>query len=118
MNKIWLSSPHMEGHELDYVKDAYAKNHVFPLGEYVDLFESKILNKIKYNEGYCLALNSGTSALHLAIKLCGISPGDEVICSTFTFRLVNPILYEGGIPVFVDSENDTWNMCQYYLKSV
>lgn len=117
MNKIWLSSPHMEGHELDYVKDAYAKNHVFPLGEYVDLFESKILNKIKYNEGYCLALNSGTSALHLAIKLCGISPGDEVICSTFTFSAsVNPILYEGGIPVFVDSENHTWNMCPILLK--
>ena len=117
MNKIWLSSPHMEGHELDYIKDAYNKNHVFPLGEYVDLFESRILNEIKYKKGQCLALNSGTSALHLAIKLCGILPGDEVICSSFTFSAsVNPILYEGGNPVFVDSENDTWNMCPILLK--
>jgi dTDP-4-amino-4,6-dideoxygalactose transaminase len=117
MNKIWLSSPHMDPNGLKYIEDAYNKNHVFPLGEYVDKFESIILNTIKNENAYCLALNSGTSAIHLALKLCNIKKGDEVICSTFTFSAsANPILYEGGIPVFVDSEMDTWNMCPILLE--
>ena len=85
MSKIWLSSPHMEGHEIEYIQDAYSQNHVFPLGEYVNLLESKILEKVNFQEGYSLALNSGTSAIHLALKLCEVSRGDEVICSSFTF---------------------------------
>lgn len=117
MSKIWLSSPHMEGPEIKNVEDAFSKNHVFPLGEYVDLFESKILKTIRFEEGYSVALNSGTSALHLALKLCGIAPRDEVICSSFTFSAsANPILYEGGIPVFIDSEKETWNMCPKLLE--
>lgn len=117
MSKIWLSSPHMEGHEIEYIKDAYSQNHVFPLGKYVNLLESKILEKVNFQEGYSLALNSGTSAIHLALKLCEISFGDEVICSSFTFSAsANPILYEGGIPVFVDSERETWNMCPKLLE--
>lgn len=117
MKKIWLSSPHMEGPEIKNVEDAFSKNHVFPLGEYVDLFESKILKTIRFEEGYSVALNSGTSALHLALKLCGIAPGDEVICSSFTFSAsANPILYERGVPVFVDSEEETWNMCPILLE--
>jgi len=117
MNKIWLSSPHMEGNEIEFVKDAFEKNHVFPLGEYVNLLEDKILKTIEFQEGFSLALNSGTSAIHLALKLCGVSTGDEVICSTFTFSAsANPILYEGGIPVFVDSEKETWNMCPKLLE--
>lgn len=107
----------MEGHEISNIEDALLKNHVFPLGEYVNLFESKILKTIRFEEGYSVALNSGTSALHLALKLCGIAPGDEVICSSFTFSAsVNPILYEGGVPVFVDSEKETWNMCPKLLE--
>lgn len=117
MDKIWLSSPHMEGNEIEFVNDAFEKNHVFPLGEYVNLFEDKILKTIEFQEGFSLALNSGTSAIHLALKLCGVSTGDEVICSTFTFSAsANPILYEGGIPVFVDSEIETWNMCPKLLE--
>lgn len=117
MKRIWLSSPHMHGHEMNNINDAFSKNHVFPLGEYVNLFESKVLKAIEFEKGYSLALNSGTSAIHLALKLCNISPGDEVICSTFTFSAsANPILYEGGIPVFVDSELETWNMCPKLLK--
>lgn len=117
MNRIWLSSPHMEGHEADYMLDAYSKNHVFPLGEYVNLFESKILKTVGFEHGYSVALNSGTSAIHLALKLCNVSTGDEVICSSFTFSAsANPILYENGIPVFVDSEKDTWNMCPKLLE--
>ena len=115
--KIWLSSPHMEGHEMNHIQDAFLKNHVFPLGEYVNRFESKILKTIRFEEGYSVALNSGTSALHLALKLCGIAPGDEVICSSFTFSAsANPILYERGVPVFVDSEEETWNMCPILLE--
>lgn len=117
MNKIWLSSPHMEGHEIHYIKDAYDKNHTFPLGEYVNLFESKILETIDFKEGFSVALNSGTSSIHLALKLCNVSPGDEVICSSFTFSAsANPILYEGGFPIFVDSEKETWNMCPKLLE--
>lgn len=107
----------MEGHEMNHVQDAFLKNHVFPLGEYVNRFESKILKTIRFEEGYSVALNSGTSALHLALKLCGITPGDEVICSSFTFSAsANPILYEGGTPVFIDSEKETWNMCPKLLE--
>ena len=117
MNKIGLSSPHMEGHEINNIEDAYSKNHVFPLGEYVSQFESKILKTIGFEDGHSLALNSGTSAIHLALKLCDISAGDEVICSSFTFSAsANPILYEGGVPVFVDSEKETWNMCPKLLE--
>ncbi|MFM1913797.1 MAG: hypothetical protein RIR51_1649 [Bacteroidota bacterium] len=116
-NKIWLSSPHMEGHEINHITDAYSKNHVFPLGEYVNKFEAKILKTIRLKEGHTLALNSGTSAIHLALKLCNVSAGDEVICSSFTFSAsANPIIYEGGIPIFVDSEKDTWNMCPKLLE--
>lgn len=117
MKKIWLSSPDMEGHEIENVIDAFKKNQVFPLGEYVNLFEDKILKSIRLEKGFSLALNSGTSAIHLALKLCGISKDDEVICSSFTFSAsANPILYEGGIPVFVDSETETWNMCPKLLE--
>jgi dTDP-4-amino-4,6-dideoxygalactose transaminase len=116
-NKIWLSSPHMEGHEIEYVIEAYNKNHVFPLGDYVNLFENKILNTLDASHKFCTALNSGTSSIHLALKLCNIEQGDDVICSNFTFSAsVNPILYEGANPIFIDSENETWNMCPILLE--
>ena len=109
----------MNGHEIDYAIEAYKNNHVFPLGKYVELFEKKILDIISDEKKlFCTALNSGTSAIHLALKIIGIKKGDEVICSTFTFSAsANPIIYEGGTPVFVDSERNTWNMCPDLLKN-
>lgn len=112
--RILLSSPTTHGEELFYIKEAFEKNWLAPLGFNCDIFEEDISNYIggslpeKY---YSLSLNSGTAALHLAIKLAGIKSGDIVLCSDMTFSAtVNPISYEGGIQVFVDSERDTWNI--------
>ncbi len=107
--KIWLSSPTMHGTELEYVEQAYRTNWVSTVGENIDELEKSIADIT--GSKYALALNSGTSALHLAVKLAGIKEGDKVICSDLTFAAtVNAILYEKGVPVFVDSERDTWNI--------
>jgi pyridoxal phosphate-dependent aminotransferase EpsN len=109
MNRIYLSPPHMGGDELRLVQEAFASNWIAPIGPHVDAFELEFSRKL----GVChaAALSSGTAALHLAMKLVGVRPGDEVLCSTLTFvASANPILYEGGRPVFVDSDADTWNM--------
>lgn len=117
MQKIWLSTPHMGEHEIDYVNEAFSKNQIFPLGDFINQFESKLLSTINFDKSFSVALNSGTSAIHLALKIIGVKNRDEVICSSFTFSAsANPILYEGGIPVFVDSEKDTWNMCPRLLE--
>lgn len=110
MNKrIYLSSPTMHGLEMKYIQEAFDTNWVAPLGRNVDEFEKEMAAYVGVK--HAAALVSGTSALHLAIKLCGVKPGDMVICSDLTFSAtVNPVSYEGGIQVFVDSENDTWNM--------
>lgn len=110
MNKrIYLSSPTMHGLEMKYIQEAFDTNWVAPLGRNVDEFEKEMAAYVGVN--HAAALVSGTSALHLAIKLCGVKPGDIVICSDLTFSAtVNPVSYEGGIQVFVDSEYDTWNM--------
>jgi dTDP-4-amino-4,6-dideoxygalactose transaminase len=107
--KIWLSSPHMGGTELNYINEAFAANWIAPLGPNVDNFE---LDLAKYtNSKYASALSSGTAAIHLALIMFGVQAGDEVICSSFTFSAsCNPIAYQGAIPVFVDSEELTWNM--------
>lgn len=111
-NRLSLSTPTMHKEELEFVKEAFEKNWIAPLGFNCDNFEKEMaefLNREK--EVFCLSLNSGTSALHLAVKLAGIKRGDVVLCSDMTFAAtVNPIVYEGGVPVFVDSENETWNM--------
>lgn len=109
-NKIWLSSPTMHnGEELEYVKKAYETNWMSTVGENIDEVEKLACNKIGCK--YAVGLASGTSALHLAIKLAGVKTGDKVFCSDMTFAAtVNPITYEGGIPVFIDTEYDTWNM--------
>lgn len=113
--RIWLSSPDMAGHEINYVTDAVSRNHVFPLGEYVNKFEEKICEYS--NVKYCVALSSGTSAIHLALISLNISQGDEVICSSYTFSAsANPILYLKAIPILIDSELDTWNMCPVLLE--
>lgn len=114
--KIWLSSPHMGGAERDFVNEAFDTNWIAPLGPHVNNFERDLIN---YTGAKCVtALSSGTAALHLALIMLGIGPGDEVICQSFTFSAsANPIVYLGATPVFVDSELDTWNMCPNLLET-
>lgn len=108
-NKIWLSSPTMHGEELMYVKEAYETNWMSTVGENLNRLEQSVAEKV--GVGYAVALSAGTAALHLAVKLAGVKPGDKVFCSDMTFAAtVNPVVYEGGIPVFVDAEYETWNM--------
>ncbi|HPI12496.1 MAG TPA: aminotransferase class I/II-fold pyridoxal phosphate-dependent enzyme [Catalimonadaceae bacterium] len=107
--KIWLSSPHMGGNEANYVQNAFDTNWIAPLGPHVDGFEAQLQDYLKI--GHAAALSSGTAALHLALILAGIGPGDLVLCSSFTFSAsANPIVYQGATPVFIDSEEKTWNM--------
>ena len=113
--KIWLSSPHLTGEEQKYVKEALDTNWVAPLGPNVNGFEQEICDYTGVKS--CAVLSSGTAAIHLALILLGIKDGDEVLCSTFTFSATaNPIRYERAIPVFIDSERDTWNMCPKLLE--
>lgn len=114
--KIWLSSPHMGGNEMNYVQEAYDTNWVAPLGPNVIGFEQDLENYIAENSKVaCLA--SGTAALHLALILSGVTVDDEVICQSMTFSAsANPIVYQGAKPVFIDSEQDTWNMCPTSLE--
>ena len=114
--KIWLSSPHMGGNEQKYVQEAFDANWVAPLGPNVTGLENDIQNYLKENT-HVAALSSGTAALHLALILAGVAAGDEVICQTMTFSAsANPILYLGAIPVFIDSEKETWNLCPIALE--
>lgn len=107
--KIWLSSPHMGGNEVEFVKEAFESNWIAPLGPNVDGFEKDISNFTQ--APFTAALSSGTAAIHLALILLNIKPGDEVICSSFTFSATcNPIIYQGATPIFIDSEKYTWNM--------
>ena len=111
MNKkrIYLSSPTMHGEEEKFIKEAFDSNWVAPLGKNVDCFEEEVADYLGI--GYATALTSGTSGLHLAVKLSGVKAGDIVFCSDFTFSATaNVISYENGIQVFIDSERDTWNM--------
>jgi dTDP-4-amino-4,6-dideoxygalactose transaminase len=114
--KIWLSSPHMGGNEKRYVNEAFDTNWVAPLGPNVDGFEQDLA---RYTGGeFVTALSSGTAALHLALILAGVQSGDEVICQSMTFSAsANPIAYLGAIPVFIDSEEDTWNMDPVLLEA-
>lgn len=114
-DKIWLSSPHIGDTEEDYVKEAFKTNWIAPLGPHVNGFEEDLQ---KYNNvKHAAALSSGTSAIHLALIIEGVNPGDEVICQSFTFSAsANPIKYQGATPVFVDSEKETWNMNPKFLK--
>lgn len=108
-NKIWLSTPTMHGEELKYITEAYETNWMSTVGKNIDEAEHSICGKI--NCGYAVALSAGTAALHMAVKLAGVKPGDKVFCTDMTFdATVNPIIYEGGVPVFIDIEYDTWNM--------
>ena len=107
--KVWLSSPTMHGPELEYVKEAYETNWMSTVGANINEVERIVCEKLGCN--YAVALSAGTAALHLAVKLAGIKPGEKVFCSDMTFSAtVNPVVYEGGVPVFIDTEYDTWNM--------
>lgn len=107
--KVWLSSPTMHGPELEYVKEAYETNWMSIVGANINEVERIVCEKLGCN--YAVALSAGTAALHLAVKLAGIKPGEKVFCSDMTFSAtVNPVVYEGGVPVFIDTEYDTWNM--------
>ena len=107
--RVYLSPPHMSGYEQELVADAFASNWIAPLGPHVDAFEREFAATI--GVPYAVALSSGTAALHLAMKLVGVQPGDEVLCSTLTFSAsANAICYEGGRPVFIDCDRASWNM--------
>ena len=115
--KIWLSSPHMGGGELAFVNEAFETNWIAPLGPHVNGFEKDLENFVG-GQYKAAALNSGTAALHLALIILGVKAGDEVICQSMTFSAsANPIVYQGATPVFIDSEEDTWNMSPWVLET-
>lgn len=108
-SKVWLSSPTMHGPEMEYMKEAFDTNWMSTVGANINEVEKLACRKVGC--GYAVALSAGTAALHMAVKLAGVHPGDKVFCSDMTFdATVNPVVYEGGIPVFIDTEYDTWNM--------
>lgn len=116
-DKIFLSSPHMsdEGYEMQYIKEAFDTNWIAPLGKNVDMFEEELSQFVGVKTG--AALSSGTAAIHLALKAVGVSKNDIVFCPSLTFSAtVNPVIYENAIPVFIDSEYETWNMSVAALK--
>ena len=112
--RVYLSSPHMGGDELRLVTEAFASNWIAPLGPHVDAFEEEFAARV--GAAYAAALSSGTAALHLAMRWLNLQPGDEVICPTLTFSAtINPVLYERAKPVFVDCEEQSWNMAPALL---
>lgn len=120
MKHIHLSLAHMSGKEEEFIHEAFLTNWVVPLGPNVDGFEHDLaawLGKKSASPLHVVALSSGTAAIHLALVMLGVGPGDEVICQSFTFAAsANPIVYQGATPVFVDSEPGTWNMDPELLR--
>ena len=108
-NKVWLSSPTMHGEELKYMQEAYETNWMSTVGENINVIEKQICEKVGCKNA--VALSCGTAALHLAVKLAGVKPGDTVFCTDMTFAAtLNSVLYEKAYPIFIDTEYDTWNM--------
>jgi len=115
--KIWLSPPHLSGSEKKFVEAAFASGWIAPEGENLVAFENDIENALGGGNVFAVALSSCTAAIHLGLVELGVSAGDEVICQSFTFAAsANPVVYCGGVPVFVDSEPDTWNMSPELLE--
>ncbi len=115
--KIFLSSPQMsdEGYEMQYIQEAFATNWIAPLGPNVTEFEKELA--LKVGSGHAAALSSGTAAIHMALKAAGVGPGDIVFCQSLTFSATaNPIIYQNAIPVFIDSDYETWNMSPAALE--
>ena len=108
-NRIFLSPPHMGGDELELVREAFASNYIAPLGPMVDAFENDFTQYTDIK--HCVAVASGTAAMHLALRCLGVGRNDAVIASTLTFiGSVTPIIFQGGIPIFIDSDHISWNM--------
>ncbi|MCK9241232.1 aminotransferase class I/II-fold pyridoxal phosphate-dependent enzyme [Desulfocurvus sp.] len=108
-DRIFLSSPHMGGSELNYIGQAFADNYIAPVGPHIPAFEREF--EAFLGQGHCVAVASGTAALHLALRLAGVGPGDEVVCSDLTFiASASPVVYQGARPVFVDADPRTWNL--------
>ena len=115
-DRIYLSLAHMSGREQDFIKEAFDTNWVVPLGPNVNAFEKELAEYIK-EDLHVVALSAGTAALHLGLIELGVQTGDEVICQSFTFAAsANPIAYQSATPVYVDSEQDTWNMSPLFLE--
>ena len=114
-NRIHLAATHLSGNEMLYIKEAFKSNWIAPLGKNIDLFEKETADYLGLQ--HAAALISGTAAIHLGLKWLGVAEGDYVFCSTLTFSgSCNSIIYERGIPVFIDSERKSWNMCSESLK--
>lgn len=113
--RIYLSSPTVNGREMEYIKEAFISNWIAPLGKNVDEFEKELA--VYVGSSYAAALSAGTAAIHLALKCAGVGPGDVVLCSDLTFAATcNPILYERAVPVFIDSERESWNLSPNLLE--
>lgn len=117
MEKIWLSSPHIGGTEQNYISKAFEENWIAPLGPNVNCFEEDIQKYLNADVSIA-ALSAGTAALHLALIIAGVDQDDEVICQSMTFSAsANPIKYVGALPIFIDSERETWNLCPINLEN-
>ena len=115
VKRFFLSSPHMSGNELKYIEEVFKSNYIAPLGEYVDKFEQSVKNYTGAKNA--LAVVNATSALHLALRVLGVGEGDDVLASTFTFiGSINAILYQRANPVFIDSDEQSWNLSAKLLK--
>ena len=113
--KIWLATPTMHGDELKYMQEAFETNWMSTVGANINEVERLVAEKVGCK--YAVALSCGTASLHMCVKLAGVTPGDKVFCSDMTFdATVNPVVYEGGVPVFIDTEYDTWNMDAVALR--
>jgi len=113
--RILLSAPHMGEEEKNFVSQAFGTNWIAPVGPNIDAFEQELSEKLGVS--YAVAVSSGTAAIHLALRVLGVSEGDNIFCSTFTFvATVNPIIYQGAVPVFIDSDEDSWNMSPQALE--
>lgn len=114
--KIWLSSPHLSGNEMQYIQEAFDENWITSIGQNIDEFEYSLAQYMEV-DNHVVALNSATSAIHLALIMSGTGSEDEIITSSFSFvASANPIAYCGATPIFIDSEKDTWNMCPVALE--
>lgn len=115
-SKIWLSPPHMNGAEMEFIEAAFDSNYIAPIGSNIDGFENDLENYLG-NNFYAVATNSGTAAIHLALKILGIKQEDEILCQSNTFvASVNPISYLGAKPIFIDSEKESWNLSPELLE--
>ncbi|HXC02567.1 MAG TPA: SDR family NAD(P)-dependent oxidoreductase [Opitutaceae bacterium] len=114
-HRIFLSPPHMSAAEYAFIEEAFRSNYIAPVGPHVDAFEREFCARFGFR--HAAAVSSGTAAIHLALRLLGVQPGEEVVCSTLTFTAsANPIVYEQARPVFIDSDEATWNMDPVLLE--